>query len=153
MKILIIYDSFFGNTQKIAQEIKEILSRKHTVAFKNVVDFKESDLKQVEILIVGSPTRAFSPSENIKKFLQELKDLEGKGFLVFDTRADIKDVPKFVQFMIKLFGYADRKMKKALEQRGGNEIFESEGFLVIDKEGPLKKGELQKVKTWLKDLS
>lgn len=149
MKILIVYDSFFGNTQKIAQEISKYFSKENEVVLKKVSDIAERDLKNLDLLILGSPTRAFSPSEEIKKFLAGLS-MQNLDFFVFDTRIDESDAPKFLKFLMKLFGYADKKMAKLLKQKGCKEVHKSEGFLVKDKEGPLKEGEIERVTKWLK---
>jgi multimeric flavodoxin WrbA len=103
------------------------------------------------LLIIGSPTRAFSPSENIKNFINNnsFKDIR---FAAFDTRIDIKDAPKGIRFLIKMFGYANTKISKNLLTKGAEEIIPPEGFYVEDKEGPLKSNELKKVNIWLKDL-
>jgi flavodoxin I len=151
MKILVIYDSFFGNTQKIAEEVKCSLLKKHTVILKNVADVKKTDLKDIDLFVMGSPTRAFNPSENITKFINELS-LKTFNFAVFDTRIGIEDIPWALRFIFKIFGYADKRMVRALKSKGGQEILPSKGFLVKDKEGPLKKGELEKVKIWIKGV-
>ncbi len=152
MKTLILYDSFFGNTEKVAREIESLLSKKHEVSNFNVKDFQINKVQDFDLLIIGSPTRAFSPSENTTKFLKQLESLKGKDFAVFDTRADVRDIPKFVVFLIKLFGYADSKIVKALKSKSANEVLPSKGFFVVDKEGPLKEGEFEKIKIWLKPL-
>lgn len=69
MKSLVVYESFFGNTQKIAEQVSKVLGAKLVEAKKFTMD----DLEGVELLIVGSPTRAFRPSPDTTKFLSELK--------------------------------------------------------------------------------
>ena len=103
------------------------------------------------MLIVGSPTRAFNPSEKIQEFFKNL-DLKNFNFIVFDTRIGVEDIPVALRFLFRLFGYADRRMVKKLKRMSGNELLPSEGFLVKDKEGPLKEGEIEKIGIWLKKL-
>jgi flavodoxin I len=152
MKAIIIFDSFFGNTEKIAKEIKKVLSKKHEVSIVNVKDAKSCDIKDFDTLIIGSPTRAFSPSENTVSFLKELGSLDGKKFLTFDTRADIADVPKLLGLIMKVFGYADKKIAKHLRAKGAEELSPSRGFFVNDKEGPLKDDEIERVRDWLESF-
>ena len=52
MKTLIIYDSTYGNTEKIAQTIGETIAGQVIL----VSDVTPSDLKRFELVIVGSPT-------------------------------------------------------------------------------------------------
>lgn len=149
MKSLIVYDSYFDNTEKIAKAIaKELKYNK----IKKVKDFKPQDLKDIDLLVVGSPTRAFNFSENIKNFLTKISktELEGKKVVTFDTRIDHKEVkPKILGFLMKTFGYASEKIMKELVKKGGEEITKPEGFIVMDKEGPLKDGELERTKKWV----
>ncbi|MCJ7695599.1 MAG: flavodoxin family protein [Anaerolineaceae bacterium] len=151
MKTLVIYDSFFGNTEKIAQAIGQSLE---TEIIK-VQNFKPEHLEDLEILIVGSPTRAFSPSPEIKSFLKALKrdSLKGVKVAAFDTRISLPDVnSKFLTFMVKLFGYADKPIIKALVKKGGESAVPSEGFFVKESEGPLANGELERAVNWAKGI-
>ncbi|NCC64053.1 MAG: nitric oxide synthase, partial [Spirochaetia bacterium] len=54
MKALVVYDSAFGNTEKIAKIIGESLDS----PVKRAVDVKAEDLQALDVLIVGSPTQA-----------------------------------------------------------------------------------------------
>jgi flavodoxin I len=70
MKILVIYDSYFGNTERIALAIKDSIPENKHVVVKKISDFDSSDLEGVEVIIIGSPTRAFRPTEAITNFLK-----------------------------------------------------------------------------------
>ncbi|GAH67112.1 unnamed protein product, partial [marine sediment metagenome] len=58
MKTLIVYDSIFGNTEKIALAIGNSLSSKGNVETYRVSAIKLEQLIGLDLLIVGSPTRA-----------------------------------------------------------------------------------------------
>ena len=68
MKAVVIYDSFFGNTEKVANAIGGALGDPKDVSVCRVNDANPDLLKNAEILLVGSPTRAFSPTPAIKEF-------------------------------------------------------------------------------------
>jgi flavodoxin len=70
-KALIIYDSFFGYTERIAQSIGNALGRPEDVGILRVSDIRPEQMAGLKLLIVGSPTRAFRPSPAIKKFLKK----------------------------------------------------------------------------------
>lgn len=151
MKTLIIYDSYFGNTQKVAEQIAKTFSKDTTVL--NVKDFKEENLKDIDMLIVGSPTRAFSPSENIKPFLKSLPSLKGIKIGVFDTRLDVKKIDnKILTFLVKLFGYASEKIQKTLLKKEGIYTLEPLNVYVEESEGPLCNGEIEKIDKWTKGI-
>ncbi|MDA3811071.1 MAG: hypothetical protein PF518_12180 [Spirochaetaceae bacterium] len=65
MNIYIIYDFFFGNTEKISRIITNHLSEKHEVKMFKAGEIETGDLKDVDLLIIGSPTRAFEPTGTI----------------------------------------------------------------------------------------
>jgi flavodoxin I len=155
MKTLIIYDSFFGNTEKIAKAIGKVFGNGKEVTTCKAGEAKPNMLEELDYLIVGSPTRAFSPSPAIKSFLKGIpsKQLAGVKVAAFDTRIAMTDkVPGFLRFMANLFGYADKPILDGLKKKGGQETVPSEGFFVLDSEGPLEKGELERAATWAKQI-
>jgi len=155
MKALIVYDSFFGNTEKIALAIGKVFGNAKEVTICKAVDVKPNMLDGLDYLIVGSPTRAFSSSPATKSFLKGIpsKQLAGVKVAAFDTRIAMTDkLPGFLSFMSKLFGYADKPILDGLKKKGGQETAPSEGFFVLDSEGPLEKGELERAVAWVKQI-
>jgi flavodoxin len=156
MQALVVYDSYFGNTEKVAKKINAILQRKFESRMIKVKDCKSDNLSDLDLLIVGSPTRAFSPSEHIKPFLKGIPsgELNGVKIAAFDTRADEDTIESnwFLKILVKIFGYAAKPMQKTLVQKGGHSVAEPTGFIVTGKEGPLKEGELKKAKNWTKTI-
>jgi len=153
MKTLIVYDSFFGNTEKIAQAIGNSLGSKENVETLRVSEVKPEQLIGLELLIVGSPTRVFKPTKAIMGFLNKipLNVLKGVKVAAFDTRISTADVnSRFLNILVKLFGYAAKPIAYKLEKKGGSLIIPPEGFFVKDSEGPLKDGELERAVDWVK---
>ncbi len=151
MKTLIVYDSFYGNTQKIAETLAGALACE-TVKVQNMA---AEQLHEVELLVLGSPTRAFSASPDIKAWLKTLSadSLKDVKAAVFDTRLSMADVnSRFLTFMVKIFGYAAEKMGKGLQSKGARLLVPPEWFLVKDSEGPLKDGEIERVIEWAKHI-
>jgi flavodoxin I len=155
MKSLVIYDSFFGNTEKIAQAIGAALGASGEVAVVKVADATLQQLQGVQLLIVGSPTRAFSPSPAIKQFLASIPTdgLKGVKVAAFDTRMVINEKsPGILRVMVKCFGYAEKAISKKLRRKGGQAVLPAEGFFIKDSEGPLKEGELERAAEWAKRI-
>jgi len=150
---LVIYDSFFGNTQKIAEAIGIALDN---AAVKKVSEVNLEDLEDLQLLVIGSPTRAFQASPDIKSFLKELikvHNLSGVKAAAFDTRISIEMADSgFLRALINLFGYADKKIEKALIKAGATISLNSEGFCVQESEGPLVQGELDRAQDWAEKL-
>jgi len=157
MKALVVYDSFFGNTERIAQSIGNALGRPEDVGIIRVVDVRPEQLTGLELLIVGSPTRAFRPSPAIKKFLKSIpkNDLKGVKVTAFDTRMTEEEINSSVfilRILVNIFGYAARPISDKLEKKGGELIAAPEGFFVHGTEGPLKEGELERASNWAKQI-
>jgi flavodoxin len=150
MKALVIYESIFGNTEKIARSIGEGVGAKVV----QVSAVKSEDLAGVELLLVGSPTRGFRPTDGMKKLLKDLSpgSLKGVGVGGFDTRMDVDEVDnKVLTFMEKIFGYAAEPIAKTLVQKGGRQVIPPAGFIVKASEGPLRDGELERAREWGKE--
>lgn len=159
MKALVIYDSFFGNTEKIAQAIgqaiKEALGSDRLVETHPVGQVTPGTLEGLDLLVMGSPTRGFRPTEAISKFLKALPQnhLEGVAVAAFDTRILLETIDSSVlRFVVDKGGYAASTIAKALEKKGGKLLVPPEGFLVVDTEGPLKEGELERAAQWAREL-
>jgi len=153
MKVLIIYDSVFGNTEKIAQAISSSFGSKENVETLRISDVKSEKLIGLNLLIVGSPTRAFRPTKAITNFLKKIpsNDLKGVKVAAFDTRISTADMnSRLLNILVKLFGYAAKPIADKLEKKGGSLIIPPEGFLVKESEGPLKDGQRERAADWAK---
>ena len=156
MKALVVYESFFGNTEKIAQAIGKGLDPQDQVAVRRVGEVKPEHLIGLTVLAVGSPTRAFHEVPSISAFLRTMgkNSLNDVKVAAFDTRIatqDIKAAP--LRFLVNLFGYAAKPIAKKLAKKGGQPTAEPEGFLVGNTEGPLKDGELERAAEWGRRLT
>lgn len=148
MTILVIYDSVFGNTEKIAQSIAAALG---TQAIP-VNQANAEQLRGLDLLVVGSPTRGFRPTEGISKLLNGLpkNHLAGVRVAAFDTRIVLETIDsKALRFLVDKGGYAASTIAKMLEKKGGQLAAPGEGFYVTGEQGPLKDGELQRAADWI----
>lgn len=140
MKSVVIYDSMFGNTEIIAKAITEICGAKLI----QVSSAKPSDLEEIDLLIVGSPTQGGRPMENMQQFMHTLIDLGEVRAAAFDTRLKTK--------LVSIFGYAADKIAKELQKNNAKLMMPPEGFFVDHKEGPLMDGELERAKAWAQKI-
>lgn len=137
MKAVVIYDSKYGNTEKIARAISESIGAQVRL----VGGAQPADLNEFDLLIIGSPTHGGFPSEGIHNLLKTISSLEGIDTAAFDTRTKTT-----------IFGYAAPKIAKNLKKKGANLLLPSEGFFVLGMEGPLMEGELDRAAEWAKGL-
>ena len=156
MKARIVYDSVFGNTEKVAQAMGDALASRMDAVVVKVGEIDPDQVTDAQILIVGSPTRAFSPTPNTRSFLKQIpgNGLEGVKVAAFDTRVSLDDVDSAIlNVFVKLFGYAAKPIAKRLQRRGGNLVLEPEGFIVNGTEGPMKEGELERAAAWARQVA
>jgi len=153
MNALVIYDSVFGNTERIARSIAAALGE-DTVA-QNVSAVTAADLNGIDILFVGSPTRGFKPPPAITAFLASLPAdaLKGVKAAAFDTRIPLDSIKNPIfRLIVKKGGYADRIIAKALAAKGAALAIPSDGFIVLASEGPLKEGERDRAAVWARSI-
>ena len=156
MKALVVYESYFGNTEKIAHAIGGALGTGEDTAVLKAVDVKPEQLAKVELLVVGSPTRAFHQTKGVTDFLKSIPAgrLSGIKVAAFDTRVSLEDVnSKLLTWLANTFGYAAEPISAKLRKKGGEPAAAPEGFIVKGTEGPLKEGELERAAEWAKRLA
>ena len=145
MKALVIYDSLYGNTEKIAKAIGGAISSEVKVL--PVGQANPAELKSLDLLIVGSPTQGGRATKPIQAFLDKIPgtDLKGINVAAFDTR--------YASKWVRIFNYAAGRIADNLKDKGGNLVTPPEGFFVTGKEGPLKGEELERAAGWAKGFA
>ncbi len=155
MKCLVVYDSYFGNTEKIARAVGDALSTSLEVEVVRISELKADALAGLNVLIAGTPTRGFRASDAFKAYMKEMPTTQLKNIKVaaFDTRIALEDMDnKAGHFFMKIFGYAAGPLTEQLKAKGGQVIVPGEGFFVLDSEGPLKDGEIERAAAWAKTI-
>ena len=154
VKALVVYDSAYGNTGKIAEAIAEALGPSLDVRTVPVGEARSGELAFVDLVIIGSPTHGGGPTPLMQKFLNEIpKDaLSDVGVAAFDTRFSANDKGIGLRVLMRIVGYAADYVGESLKRKGGYLLAPPEGFFVEDKEGPLKEGELERAGTWAKAI-
>ena len=152
MKTIVIFDSIYGNTKAIAESIAQGIPGDVKVI--NVKDADISALKNLDILIVGSPTHGGRPSKDTKAFLDSIPKnaLKNIHFAAFDTGISPEGKGFFMRTIINFFNYAAKPISSSLEKKGGIVVAEPEGFFVEGREGPLKEGELERAMRWARGI-
>jgi len=156
MKALLVYDSVYGNTERIAQAIGHVLGVRNEIRVLRVGDVKPTDLANLNLLIVGSPTQRFRATPAIKQFIAGIRqgELNGVQVTAFDTRLGMEDMPSpILPPFVRIFGYAAKPIAASLVNKGGKLRMPPEGFLVKGMEGPLKEGELERAARWAEQMA
>lgn len=162
MKALVVYESMFGNTEKIARAVGDGLSQEMQVELREVRDAPPVITDFVDLVVIGGPTHAFSlsrsstradavrqgaPAERADTGLREWLEHLPKGphselVASFDTRVDkVRRLP----------GSAAKKAAR-LAHGLGYALAGHESFYVSDTAGPLLPGEVDRARDWGRSL-
>lgn len=164
MRALLIYESMFGCTQAVAEAVAEGLAAGgFEVETHEVGQAPPGVASDVDLLVVGAPTHAFSLSrpstrgdavrqgarpEAARTGLREwLTALDGDSHgpaAAFDTRVTkVRNLPKA----------ASTRAARLLKRHGFRLAARPTPFLVTDTQGPLVDGELDRARAWGRDLA
>ena len=162
MRSLVVYESWFGNTQRIAAEIAGALESEGDVGLLSVDDPLPS-LEDVDLLVVGAPTHVHGLSSRrsrvgavdqggrgdagigVRGFIDALPNgARGPRVAAFDTRAHKP---------VWLVGSAARGIVRRLREHGYRLAVEPESFFVQGTPGPLEEGELERAAEWGRTLA
>jgi len=156
MKAMVVYDSAFGNTEKVAQAVGQALGAPEDVKVVRAGSVGPGQMAGLTLLVVGSPTQKFRPLKTITGFLKGIpgSGLQGVKVAAFDTRATERDIQKvrILAFFVSIFGYAAKPIADRLVKKGGDLVVAPEGFYVADTQGPLLEGELERAAGWAKRI-
>jgi flavodoxin len=142
MNSLVVYYSKFGNTQKVAAAVADALRSEGTVRVISADRLTASELEDTDLMVMGSPTHKMNLPEAVRSVLEALpkRSLRGASVAAFDTA-------------YKMSGLLGRltaapKLARRLRKLGGRQIVPPETFYVVEREGPLFDGELERAKRW-----
>lgn len=154
MKVIVTYESKYGNTKLVAEAIAEgmrevsgvetVLSELSEVDLDKLIDY--------DAILIGSPNHMGSATRGIRKFIDKIGklNLEGKLTAVFDT-CIARDFEKAVKKMEKQIGEKVHGLKL---------VVSGLSIKVEGMKGPIVEGELPrckdfgvKIATRLKDIA
>jgi hypothetical protein len=158
MRALVVYESMFGNTEAVARAVAGGLAEHMEVELHEVSQAPLPVPEEVDLLVVGGPTHAFSLSRastrvdavrqgaspgqvelGVREWISQLAEGPHPArFAAFDTR---------VAKLRKLPGSAARKLRRFAED-AGYECAGSESFFVEGTAGPLLAGEQGRASNW-----
>jgi flavodoxin len=116
VKVLIVYYTKYGNTEKVAKLIAEGINsiEGNEVIVKNVKDIKLKEEVSYELLLIGSPNHFGRHVGSVKKFINKLpkSQLKVNAYAVFDTYITA-DFEKAVKKMEEQISEVMPDLKKA----------------------------------------
>lgn len=164
MTALIVYESMFGNTKRIALAVAEGIATKLPVEAIEVSDAPEEIGGDIDLLVVGGPTHVHGMSSpRTRKSAAERADgslvsrrigirewLDHARAEVFDIHAAAFDTR--VNGMVMFTGSAANGYTKGLRSAGFRVEWPPQSFLVSSKAAPsedaLLEGQLEEARAW-----
>jgi menaquinone-dependent protoporphyrinogen IX oxidase len=148
MKGIVVYDTSYGNTRKIAETIAETLkeSGMEVDAF-YVKNVRKLSAKDYNFLVLGSPTKFGTMSLAMRFFLGKVKSKEwmNKPFAAFDT-----ENPENIE---RKEGSAAEKIAEKLVEKQMNQLLPVLKAVVLGWKGPLQEGEIERAKEYARELA
>jgi flavodoxin len=144
MKALVVFDSTWGNTEKIAHAVASGIGGGARVLRVGSVDAARFD--GIDLLVLGSPILGGRPSPSMHGYIDSIPEAAARRLQVatFDTRLMMR--------FARIFGYAAVRMADQLKEKGCA-LRSTEGFFVKGRSGPLADGELARATEWGSTLS
>jgi Flavodoxin domain len=159
MKALVVYESFWGNTEQVAQAIAKGLSCHGEVELVEVSQAPPEITEPLDLIVVGGPTHAFSMTwantredafkqgasqgskdVGVREWLRHLpRGRHAEAVATFDTKAEkVRHLP----------GSAARGAANAAHKLGYKTAVKPMSFYVQATSGPLLDGELDRAQVW-----
>lgn len=155
MSVLVVFESMWGNTRRVAEAAAEGLGNVPVVSVSEAPVPLPQD---VDTLILGGPTHAFSMSRTstrqeagvkgadegnvtsgMREWLEALPTCDQLRVATFDTRvASVRHLP----------GSAAKAAAREVRRRHLGQVVATESFYVADTAGPLLDGELDRARAW-----
>ena len=159
MKVLVAYDTKFGNTQRVAELIAEGLKEAGVEASVQHMKSVELDtLQDYGAIFMGSPNHIRRPTGTFNKFVKNLQkcNLKDKTLVAFDTYSigkpeeNVEVKPGGSQFQVALLKMEHRIQKKLPHLKL---ITPGLSIAVIGQKGPILDVELAKCKEFGKNIA
>ena len=169
MRAIVVYESMYGNTHRIAEAVAEGLSTAAETEVVSVHDASKDRLDTADLVVVGGPTHTHGMSHDstrqaaidaaeepdadldldpdaagagIREWLDALGPIGGRA-AAFDTRRDLTPV---------LTGRASKGIAKQLRHHGLELVVKPESFLVT-KETHLEPHQIERARAWGQHLA
>lgn len=157
----VVVESMWGNTRAVGEAIARGLGASATVV--DAADVRVGLPADVDLLVVGGPTHAFSMSRSntrhdavqrgaakgheargIREWLKQLPKSDRLDVATFDTRVvKVKSLP----------GSAAKAASKEVRRHHLGRLIATQSFYVADMNGPLLDGEIDRAERWGRDLA
>ena len=149
MNGVVVFDSKYGNTKSVAEEIREVLVEAgHNVDLLAARKSFNIEAGDYEFIVLGAPTQVGRTSRNSRNFLKKLPEEQwsGKLFAAFDT------VMPALSEKSPIETNAAEQIDAAFKYLGLVQLVKPVEFKVDGIKGPLSNGELKRMKKFASSI-
>lgn len=141
MNTLVVYDSFFGNTEQLAVAIARALTIHGPSRSAHVNETPFTQLRDVDLLVFGCPTQAWTLTADMKAWLDRVpvEMLRNPRVACFDTRLRIP---------LWIGRHAAPLIARRLRKGGVMLLAQPLGFYVRQDDRKLEPGEVARAAAW-----
>ena len=138
---MVVYETGYGNTERLARAIAEALHEEGEARVAPVGGVSELRAGEIDLLVVGAPTQLHGLPDGMRDMLEGVPKgaLRGTRALAFDTR---------YRGLRLVRGSAAKEIASLLHDLGCRLLASPESFFVKGEEGPLEPGEEYRAKAW-----
>jgi len=162
MRSLVVYESMYGNTRQVAEAIADGCRRAGPASVVRAADFDPSTLAELDLLVLGGPTHAWSMSRP-KTRLAAITN-PGHGTPPVEAKLDESGIRELLGSLGRpgcpvavydpriggpalITGRASAALAHRLRRRGVRPIGKPRSFLV-NRASQLRSGELDRARLW-----
>jgi hypothetical protein len=160
MKTLIIYESLYGNTQRVAEELARVANDHGEVEMMKAEEAPSDAVAGADLVLIGGPTHVHGMSwkatrqgpggdgvrplgtdaagPGLRDWFHRVGRVDGTPAAAFDTRFDGPEV---------LTGRASLGISRRLRHHGFAEVAAPKSF-VVDRDNTLLEGEVARARQW-----
>ncbi|GAB3275699.1 flavodoxin family protein [Kineosporia babensis] len=163
MRALVVYESMFGNTEKLAEVIAQGIGTVMPTEICEVGEAPQTLAADIDLLVVGAPTHAHGLSRPSTRGEAEMMaaaaetHVRSEGIGVREWLAGLESGRTLsaafdTHVSLSLPGRAARSIERRF-QRLGLRVLDSRSFPVKGKIGPITDAELVKARRWAESLA
>jgi flavodoxin len=146
MNSLVIFDTAFQNTARVARAIAAALQPFGSARLELAAELDRIEVGAVDLLVIGSPTQYHRATSTLQALLDPLdrRALQGVAVACFDTRHRMVSL---------LAGSAAARLARTLRSKGAHLVVPPVSFFVASREGPLEDEELSRAEDWAREVA
>lgn len=138
---MVVYETGYGNTERLARAIAEALHEQGEARVAPVGGISGLSAGEIDLLVAGAPTQVHRLTEGMREMPEGIPEgsLKGMRALAIDTRYR---GPRLLR------GSAAKDIASLLRRLGCRLLASPESFFVEGEEGPLEPGEEYRAQAW-----